>query len=159
MLTNFWSDLEIGHKAEDIVLNTFSSLTDQYTFENVSNVRECRYKGDIKATAADGREIYIEVKNDSRIADTHNVLCEYMNFYRQSGTYGKGYMDCACDVFCVVSESEQKIYIIDFATLKKYYKYGEAKTIPHAEQTTYCYLLDLGFIKSKGGLIDIVEYS
>lgn len=104
MLIYFWKDLAAAKPAEKLVLDTFSSLTTDYTFTDVSNVKECRYKGDIKATAADGKELFIEVKNDSRIANTNNVLCEYQNYIKDGGYYIKGNMCSEYDIYCIVSQ-------------------------------------------------------
>lgn len=158
MLDNFYTDLEKAKKAEQIVKDTFAALTKKYTFEDVSNNREYFYKGDIKATSSTGKEIFIEVKDDSRIAESKNVLCEYEVYYKESNYYGKGNMKANYDIYCVVSQSERKIYVIDFSILKQIYKKGEHKVIDHYNQTTYCYLLSLGTIKKYGGLIDTIEF-
>lgn len=158
MVFNFFDDLNKARVAESIVLDTFSQLTTGYSFENVANERKYFYKGDIKAIAADGREIFIEVKDDSRIADTGNVLCEYEVYYKESGTFGKGNMKSDYDIYCVVSQSEQKIYVIDFDTLQANYKKGQHKIIRHYDQDTYCYLLPIDTIKKLGGLIAVVDY-
>ena len=159
MLDNFQPDLAFGKKAEAIVLETFSALTTDYTFEDISSIRGFFYCGDIKATDKNGKVKYIEVKNDSRIADTKNVLCEFEVYYKDNEYYGKGNMDSNCDVFCVVSEQEQKIYVIDFKTLKANYTKGQYKEIEHKKQTTYCYLCELWQVKKWGALIAEVEYS
>lgn len=85
------------------MLDTFSAATKKYTFEDVSNNREYFYKGDIKATSSTGKEIFIEVKDDSRIAESKNVLCEYEVYYKESNYYGKGNMKSNYDIYCVVS--------------------------------------------------------
>lgn len=143
MVTDFYKDLNNARKAEALVALIFSMCTNKYKFDNVGDIREYFYKGDIKATAADGREIFIEVKDDSRIADTHNVLCEYGNYYKESRTYGKGNMQAEYDIYCINSKSERRIYVIDFAILKANYKLGRSKIIYHDEQDTYCTLLPL----------------
>lgn len=158
MVFNFFNDLNKARVAEGIVKDTFTALTDKYTFENVANDRQYFYKGDIKATAADGREIFIEVKDDSRIGDTHNVLCEYEVYYKNNGTFGKGNMKSDYDIYCVVSQTEQKIYVIDFPTLQQNYTKGNHKIIYHYDQDTYCYLLPLAVIKQLGGLIAVIDY-
>jgi hypothetical protein len=38
MLANFKADLAKGHKAEQIVKDVFTSLTDKYEFTDVSNI-------------------------------------------------------------------------------------------------------------------------
>ena len=56
---------------------------------------------------------FIEVKNDSRIADTGNVLCEEEVYYKKNDYYGKGNMYSNADVFAIVSKQNQKIYFIN----------------------------------------------
>lgn len=158
MLTEFKTDLEKAKAAEKIVLDTLNSLTTGYKFIDVSNNRECFYKGDICGIAADGKEIYIEVKDDKRIAKTRNVLCEEENYIKDDDRYIKGAMYNDTDVYCVVSQEERKIYVIDFKVLRQIYKKGEFKIIPHFEQDTFCYLLELWMIKKYNGLIAVLEY-
>ena len=159
MLNNFMADMEAAKEAEQIVLNTFSALATGYTFQDVSEVRECWYKGDILATAADGRQIYIEVKDDKHIGSTRNVLCEDENYLKEDGRFIKGNMYNDTDIYCVVSKPERCIYVFDFKVLKDIYKrMGEFKVIPHQQQDTYCFLLGLHRIKQYNGLIAKVNY-
>lgn len=159
MLNDFQKDLAAAKAAENTVRRVFSSLTNEYRFEDVSNQREFYYKGDIKAISlSTGTEIYIEVKDDSRIAQTHNVLCEEEVFYKEYGYYGKGNMSCNYDIYCVVSKSEHKIYVIDFKVLKSIYKRGEFKHINHPQQETFCYLVPIGLVKKYNGLLDVIDY-
>ena len=159
MLDNFKADLQAAKAAENLVKETFSSLTTGYKFEDVSEIREYFYRGDIKATnLTTGEEVFIEVKDDSRIATTHNILCETEVFYKEYGAFGKGNMSCDYNIYCVVSKEEHKIYVIDFKVLKEIYKKGEFKTIDHPQQTTYCYLLPIWLVKKYNGLLDIIDY-
>lgn len=158
MLSNFFSDLRQAQSAEILVRDVFANLSSDYTFTCVGDQREYWYKGDVKATAPDGREIFIEVKNDSRIWETHNVLCEEEVYYCDGDYYGKGNMQSNYDIYVVVSQHDKKIYVIDFKVLKAIYKKGIYKTIAHAQQTTYCYLLALSQIKKHGGMIAELEY-
>lgn len=158
MLHDFFKDLEAAKPAEQLVLNTLSSLAPGWTFTDVSNIREYRYKGDIKATAANGQEVFLEVKNDSRIADTGNVLCEYENYIKDGGYFIKGNMQSDYDYYCIVSQQQRKIYIIDFSILKANYTKGRHKVIEHYDQDTYCYLLPLLEIKRLGGLVATLDY-
>lgn len=157
MLTNFYRDLEKAKAAEELVLKTFSSLSNQYTFTNVSDIPEYYKKGDIKATALDGREIFIEVKDDSRIHETKNVLCEYEVYYIDSRERKEGNMKSFYDIYCVVSKAENKIYIFDFKKLKKFYMYGRRKEIPHSEQVTYCYLTPIKLLEENGALLHTIN--
>lgn len=159
MIKEFWSDLSKAKYSEQLVREVLSSLTDEYEFQDVSNQREYFYKGDIRAVSkTNGSFFMLEVKDDSRIAETRNVLCEEEVYYKESNYFGKGNMQSDYDIYCVVSQAEQKIYIIDFSILKKIYKQGEFKIIKHFAQDTYCYLLPLGVIKKNGGLIKVIEY-
>lgn len=103
MLTDFKEDLKLGNEAEHLVKRVLSNLTTQYAFEVVGDQREYRYKGDIKAIGADGNETMIEVKNDSCIASSGNILCEEENYIKADNRMIKGNMHCDSDIFCVVS--------------------------------------------------------
>lgn len=158
MVSNFYDDLNKGRIAEEIVLNTFKGLTDKYTFTSVGDDVECFRKGDIKCETQDGKVIYLEVKNDSRIGDTKNILCEEEVFYKDNGNIVKGFMFSDYEIYCVVSEPEERIYVIDFKVLKEIYRKGEFKRIHHFAQFSDCYLVPLWLIKKYGGLITIVNY-
>ena len=157
MVSNFYQDLEKGRIAEEIVMKVFSDLTDKYTFTSVGDDAECAHKGDIKCEDKDGKVIYLEVKNDERIVDTKNILCEEEVFY-SNGNIVKGFMYSDYEIYCVVSMSEQRIYVIDFKVLKEIYRKGEFKRIHHFAQFSDCYLVPIWLIKKYGGLITIVNY-
>lgn len=157
-MSKFQECLQEAKKAEQLVLNTFQSLTSEYKFIDVSEDSKYYDYGDIKAVDKYGNEIMIEVKDDSRIAETQNLLCEEEVYYKDIDRYVKGNFHSNYQIYCVVSRSEQKIYVLDFSKLKQHYKSGEFKVIPHADQITYCYLLPLGVIRRFSGLIDIVHY-
>lgn len=159
MLVNFNADLAKGKRAEQIVRDVFTSLTKDYTFQDVSNDPLCYHKGDILATSWDKRMIFIEVKNDEVIHKTQNVLCEEEVYYKEADYFAPGYMQNDYEIYCVVSEPESKIYVIDFKVLKKIYRKGEYKMIDWPQQFTDAYLVPLGLIKQHGGLIDIIDYS
>ena len=158
MLKDFYHDLQAAKKAEKIVKDTFSALAIGFAFEDVSEAREYFYKGDIKATDPLGRETFIEVKDDSRIAETKNILCEYEVYYKENDYYSKGNMHSNYDVYCIVSQAERKIYVLDFKILKEIYKKGQHRVIPHAQQDTYCYLLPISIAKRYGAMIAELEY-
>ena len=125
MLTNFYDDLNKARAAERLTLDTLAALTTNYAFEMVADQREYFYKGDILATdCRTGKQYFIEVKDDSRIAETRNILCEYEVYFKDGGYTRKGNMYCESDVFAIVSKAEQKIYLIDFKTLQANYKRG-----------------------------------
>lgn len=158
MVSNFWDDLRIARKAEDIVRDTFAALTNAYTFIDVGSQKEYFHKGDIKAVAADGREIMIEVKNDGRIADTHNLLCEESNYYYATGETIKGNFYSDYQIYCVVSQAERKIYVMDFSKLKAHYKSGRYKEVYHLEQISSFYLCPLEEVRQWGAMIAEIDY-
>jgi hypothetical protein len=67
-------------------------------------------------------------------------------------------MSCKGDIYCIVSQPERKLYILDYKRLREIYKKGEFKVIPHTQQTTYCYLLELCRAKQWGALINTINY-
>lgn len=136
MVTNFYRDLEKAKKAEAIVKEVLSSLTSKYEFIDVSNVPKYYHKGDILAVDKEsGKQIFIEVKDDSRIADTKNILCEDLVYYYETGEEVKGNFYNDYEVYCIVSQPERKIYFYDFGTLQRVYKsWGEFKIIRHQQQ-------------------------
>lgn len=158
MLDNFDKDLKRGRAAEHLVCEVFSSLDDTHTFKEVGAERLFYYKGDIIATNKAGKPTYIEVKADSRIADTGNVLCEEEVYFKKQDYYSRGNMDSNCDIYVVVSEEQRKIYVMDFKCLRDNYRKGRYAEIEHKQQITYCYLLSLSELKKLGGLISVVNY-
>ena len=75
----------------------------------------------------------IEVKNDSVIHATGNVLCEEEVFYKEYGYYRDGFMYNDYEIYCVVSEPSRKIYVMDFKVLKEHYKEGRYKYFDYAQ--------------------------
>lgn len=158
MWDKFLVDLESAKNGERIVKEQLQKLLPDYIIDDVSNERQYFYKGDLRATDKEsGDSIYIEVKQDSRIADTQNVLCEYSVFFDDKG-FTKGNMFSDYDIYTIVSQSERKIYVIDFAILKANYKSGKHKIIQHYDQTTYCYLCSLDSVRAWGALIAEINY-
>ena len=79
MLSEFKKDLARGYAAEHLVKEILADLTTDFEFIWVGDKEEYRDKGDIIARAAN-KEYYIEVKDDSCICTTGNVLCEEANY-------------------------------------------------------------------------------
>ena len=157
MISNFKRDLEAARDAEILVLQLLAGATDAYTFEWVGDNRDYFHKGDIKAVnKSTGLESFIEVKDDSRIADTDNVLCEDRVDYDDYSAIGN--IHNKYNIYTVVSKQERKIYVIDGEVLKANYKLGEFKYIQHRQQATAAYLLPLAIIKRKGGLLATISY-
>lgn len=118
MLDNFNADLELGREAELIVREVFSGLTDEYDFIDISDNSDYYYCGDIVAVNKEtGEAKFIEVKNDSRIWETQNILCEEEVYYKERDYYSKGNMYCDSDYYAIVSRCEHLIYLLDFKRL------------------------------------------
>lgn len=158
MVKDFQRDLEQAHSAEQLVREVFSSRSSFYSFEDVSDQRQYFKKGDIKAVGIDGKEIMIEVKDDSRIAETKNILCEEEVYYLDGGFSVPGNFYSDYEIYCVVSRQERKIYVMNFRKLKEIYKKGQYQEIKHYDQITYCYLLPLSTARKYGALIEEVRF-
>lgn len=61
-------------------------------------------------------------------------------------------------IYCIVSQIERRIYVIDFKVLQANYKKGEFKMKNHYDQESYFYTLPIGKLKQLGGLIKVIEY-
>ena len=158
MLVNFKADLAKGKRAEYIVKEVFSSLSNKYKFEDVSNIPSYYHRGDILATAADGRQIFIEVKNDEVIHSSGNVLVEEEVYYKDYDYSKSGFVYNDYEIYCVVSEPAHRIYIMDFKVIKDNYRKGQYKFFDYPQQCSDTYLLPLGLIEKCGGIIDIINY-
>lgn len=158
MMKQFYEDLEKSKFAEVLVKETFEAMTDKYIFEDVSNIPYYYHKGDIKATAASGKEIMIEVKADSCIHSTSNVLLEDESYFEDTDEWRLGNVHSFYEIYVVVSAAERKMYVMDFSILKQHYKEGEFKVIEHGYQTNYVYLLPLCRVRQWGGMIAEVNY-
>ena len=159
MLSNFSKDLAFGQRGEKIVLDSFKALDDKHDFKWVGDNPAFYYKGDIIATdLATGKQSYIEVKNDSCIGQTFNVVCEDKVYYKEGGYWGKGNMYCESDVFCVVSESRRKIYVLDFKVLQHHYRKQRYKEFNYPQQMSITYLFNLYDIEKVNGVIAVVDF-
>ena len=158
MMKQFYDDLAHAKYAEQLVRDVFAARTSDYTFELVADDPIFYHRGDIKATAANGKEIMIEVKDDSRIFETGNVLCEDEVYFKDCDYWKQGNMKSEYQIYVVVSQQERKMYIIDFSKLVANYKKGEYKVIEHKSSTTFCYLCSLLQINQWGAMIDVIEY-
>jgi hypothetical protein len=158
MIRGFYDDLARAQSAEHLVIDVLSALNTDYTFLAVGMDREYFHKGDIKVVANNGKENFIEVKNDSVIYKTGNILLEDEVYYKDNDWYGKGNLHSDYEYYAIVSEQERRIYILDFSILREASRLGEYKVIEHPSQVTYCYLLPLGVAKAKGAVITTLNY-
>lgn len=142
MLSNFKRDLAAAKEAEQITKTAIAAAG--YKVFDVADQPEFYHKGDLQIQLPTGELRYVEVKDDSRIADTQNILLEDEVYYKESGRFVPGNMHSDYDIYAVVSKQENTIYFFDFAKLKEIGKhFGTFKRINHAEQYSDCYLLEL----------------
>lgn len=159
MSKQFQIDLQKARVVEELVADVLTSVASGWTFELVGDQPQYFHKGDIIATAANGEKHFIEVKNDSCIAESGNVLCEEENYFKSGGYYSKGNIYSDYEIYCVVSQQERKMYFIDFKVMQQIYKRcGDYCYKNHWEQISYFYLLPLHRIKQFGGLIKVLNY-
>jgi len=153
-VAQFKTDLEKAQEVELYICDALNNLPSIYRFEWVGADAQCYHKGDIKATRYDGKEIYLEIKCDSRIHETYNVLCEENVLYYETYTTTIGNMYSDYEIYCVYSPISHVLYFIDFKVMKDIYKrLGEWKILKHSQQESEVYLLSIGFIKKNGGLL------
>jgi hypothetical protein len=160
MLKEFRKDLVAAQEGERRAEICFRTLGfDKYDFKNVGENPAYYDRGDILAIDKEtGKEVCIEIKQDSRIAQTHNVLLEDEVDYFGVGLK-KGNLHSNYEIYAIVSPQKEKILVLDFEVLKKNYRKGTYKIIPHEEQVTFCYLLPIETIEKLGGVIAVIDYS
>lgn len=159
MSFDFWQDLAAAKKVEKQAQEIFQRLTAEYTIVDVSDNKEYYHKGDLKAIAADGKEYMLEIKADSRIHETGNVLCEESVLFYENGKTAKGNMYSDYEYYCIVSEAARKIIVIDFQVLRAHYKHNHRGiTIKHRESETYAYLFPYNEVKELGGVIAVIDF-
>lgn len=158
LVKQFAEDLHNAREAEYIVRNELAHRMPDYKFEVVGHIPLFYNKGDIRAISPSGKEHFIEVKDDSCIWQTNNVLCEEEVFYYNSGELVDGNMYSDYEIYCVIDRRCGYIYVIDFETLKKHYKEGRYTIIHHEEQDTRCYLVSLCQLRQWGALIETISY-
>lgn len=158
-MTPFQRDLAAAKPYEELSRQILSNLTTEYTFTNVADLPQYYHYGDILATGKNGSEFFIDVKRDTRIWETKNVLCEEHVYSKTDDRDEIGFMYSHYDYLCIVSEKESRLYIIDFKVLKQIYKKGEHRDFDHPTQWTDGYLLNLATIKRYKGLTAIINYA
>ena len=159
MVTNFYKDLKKAKVGEAITLDVLRNSTLDYDFNDVSEEEEYRYLGDIEAVNDWNERKYLDVKMDSRIAETGNILCEYKVYFKDTGTYAKGNMQSNYDYLAIISVEAKKIWIIDFPLLKKHYKEGKPYTKDHGEQITYGTLFSLNKARKYNMVVAEITYN
>lgn len=154
-LENLDKDLIIGQQGEAIVKQVLSQSAIGFTIHDTDDQK----KGDLIAVDWYGQRTYIEVKNDSCIATTGNVLCEEMVYYDGNGVWKPGFMYNDSEVFAVLSQADRKIYFIDFKVLQSIYKHYPGREMRKAaDQMSYVYLVPIGNVKKHNGLLGVISY-
>ena len=162
---SFKDDLKKAKVGEATVLDVLKNCTVDWNFTNVAEDEQCYYLGDIEAWNIDKGVIYLDVKMDSCIADTGNVLCEAKVYCYNNNKYYKGNMQSDYDALAIISTAAQRIWIIDFAVLKAHYKEGRTYSKEHKDkngklsQKTIGTLCSLKQIQRWGGLLYIIDYN
>lgn len=159
MVDNFYTDLEKAQEIEKAVAARLEELTDNYSFYWIGDQKEYYHKGDIVAVdKATGEKIFIEVKGDTRIGETGNVLLEDEVYYKQNNNQVPGNLHSDYQIYCVVSEDTQQMWFMDFEKLKGLAeRFGEYKVIRHPQQITFALLVPLHRIKQFGALVAKVK--
>ena len=153
----FNKDLQQGKEGEQIVKQYLQKVGCQV--KDVSEQPQYYHIGDFFITSPSGQKRYVEVKNDTVIAKTENILCEEEVYFKENDYAKPGFMYSNYDIYAVVSQEEEKIYFFNFAKLKEIYKrFGTWKKIDHKDQYSNCYLLELCRAKQFGALMAIVNY-
>lgn len=163
MVKGFYEDLAKAKKGEAIVLEVLSNATTDYDFNDVSNDQQYFHRGDIECYDNFWFvHYYIDVKDDSCVSYTGNILAEHRVWYRSSG-WKEGFMQSAnYDYVAYLSQPDNKIYMLDFEAWKKNYRKHFKKhiNIPHGgEQTTDGYLMSLKEARELGIIIAEIDYS
>ena len=157
MLSNFKEDLAAAKEAEQITKTAIAAAG--YKVFDIADQPEFYHKGDLQIELPSGELRYVEVKDDSRIADTRNILLEDEVYYKETGRLVPGNLHSDYDIYAVVSKSERRIYFFDFAKLKEVGKqYGTYKMINHPEQYSNCYLLEMCRASQFKALIAKINY-
>lgn len=157
MLDNFDTDLAWGKRAERIVARLAQSNGVQV--QDISDLPQYRQCGDLLITLASGQQYYLEVKNDSVVGSSGNILCEEEVYYKENDYFKPGFMYNHSDFLLVVSESQREIYVLDFKIMQQIYKTkGQYKFFDYPQQSSDCYLVPLWLAKKYGAWLETINY-
>lgn len=156
--SNFQKDLREAREAEIIAREVLSKTTEDYRFYDVSNMKKFRHRGDIVSrNLKDDSPCFIDVKDDSVIHHTRNILCEDRVSY--NGRVQDGFMRYDYDYLCIVSQPEKRMYLVDFDVLKKHYKQGRYLLQAYDWQYSHTYLFPLRKARKLNALVAEIDYS
>lgn len=160
MANKFQKDLAKAKIGENIVFQVLQGCTDKYEIVNVSNEKDYWHKGDFILNDVDeGVSYFLDVKDDSRIYDTHNLLAEHKVWYKNGGLKD-GFMFSGYDYVAYLSQQDKIIYMLDFKLWQRYYlsKSDRHLNIGHGYQSTDAYLMSLDKARKLGIVIAEIEY-
>lgn len=159
-MTNFNKDAAAALPGELKVMEVLASKTNDFSFSHIDDQEVNGKKGDILAIEKkSGKAIYIEVKNDSRISQTGNVLCEYQKYYYDSNKTKAGSMFYNYEIYLVHSQDSRTLYVIDFKKLRTFYTIlGDWIQIEEGVEITYGFLVRLKDIIRYNALLYTIEY-
>lgn len=156
---SFKQDAAAALPGELKTMEVLASLTNDYSFQHIDDQTVLGKRGDIIATnKQSGKSYYIEVKNDSRIAETGNVLCEYTKYFKDTGKYRCGSMSYNYEIFIINSTKNRCLYVIDFEKLKTFYSKGKWVQIEYDNEITYAFLVKLDEVQRQGALMNVIYY-
>lgn len=157
MVNNFKRDNIKGKKGEAIALKVLRNLTNDYTFDDVSDDQAFWHIGDIDVYDEWwNMHYFIDVKTDDCIYKTGNILCEERVYYLDGAK--KGFMYSNYDYLAIVSRPNNCIYIINFEVLKKYYKQGRYMRMAYEDQSSDTYLYPLSKAWKVGAVEAVIKY-
>ena len=156
-----------GKRAEQIVKDYLTGRG--YTVQDVS-AKQDNYQNDIDfIVQKDGRTSKIEVKLDTRLAETQNIAFEDVFYLKdketgQTETREGYYHYSQCDFLIFVSPTDNCLYIVHFAKLKEQEELlkSEFKTRKFYSYTDKCQkamrIIPVEVLEAKG-LLSIVKLS
>lgn len=156
-----------GKQAEQLVKDFL--LNRGYTVQDVSEEQD-NYQNDVDfVVQKDGRTIKIEVKLDTRLAETQNIAFEDVFYLKdketgQTETREGYYHYSQCDFLIFVSPADRNLYMVHFAKLKEQEEslQQEFKSKKFYSYTDKCQkamkIISVEALKAKG-LLSIIKLS
>ena len=156
---DFFEDVARAKTAEAIVLNALEANKKAGTeIIDVSENPEYYDRGDILIRMSSGKEVFVDVKDDTCVGRTGNVFVEECAVY-ESGYVGEGWIHSDYDFIAICSRDTCTIYIIDFAKLKRLYRQlGKPIACHFSDHSTYGTLVSLDNLRNAKVLRSEIHY-
>lgn len=144
-------DSEIARAAEELAIKVLGKALKDTTFESLHDDEGKFHVGDVVAKK-NGKEKYIDIKDDGRISETGNVFCEgYKYYYNKPGKKHDGFMqNSQYDYLAILDQVRGKLYLLDFEELKKIYNNYRLVRSDLSDCISYGYLVPLNVCRRKG---------